>query len=60
MFPVCCSVSTQLAARLLINGTIGLRVTQHFQVSLLNPDAELNIGPHAQTDKPSPKCSKKG
>ncbi len=54
MFPACCSVFTQLGARLLINGTIRLRVTQHFQVSLLNRDTELNIEPHAEEDDPVP------
>lgn len=56
MLPVCCSVSTQLGARILINGTIRLRVTQHFQVSLM--DTELNIERHAEEDDPVPSVLK--
>ncbi len=40
-------------AQLLINGSIRLTMTQHFQVGL-NSNTELNTGPYAVTDKPVP------
>lgn len=53
MFPVCCRVSTQLRARVLINGAIRLGVTQHFQVSLLDTDTQsLTLGFLQGTDGP--------
>lgn len=62
IFPVFSNVPSVLQwsrrAGLLINGTIRLRVTQHFQVSLLDTDTELNIGLYAEADGPAPNVPK--